>query len=71
MNGPMKSYNQSVLVGPYRKADIPDIKIDYRGLIAFAHQKGVRVCDLTDDEKNRFIEDADMSIVRKRALKVV
>ena len=65
------AYDQSVLNGPYRKADIPDIKIDYRGLTAFAHQKGVRVCDLTDDEKNLFIENADMQIIKNRAFKVL
>ena len=70
MNGQMKSYRPSALAGPYYKADIPNIKIDYRGLTAFAHNTGRSVCDLTDEEKNRFISNADMNIVRKRAIKL-
>ncbi len=70
MNGPMKSYKTSALAGPYFKSDIPNIKIDYRGLTEFARNKGCRVCDLTDEEKNLFITDADMNIVRKRAIKL-
>ncbi len=69
MNGQTKSYKLSTLTGPYYKADIPNIKIDYRGLTSFAHRKGCRVCDLTDEEKNRFITDADMNTVRKYSIK--
>ncbi len=69
MNGQMKSYNSTVLAGPYFKADIPDIRIDYRGLTAFARNKGCKVCDLTDEEKNCFITNADMTVVRKYAIK--
>ena len=70
MNGQMKSFRPAALAGPYFKADIPNINIDYRGLTAFARNKGCKVCDLTDEEKNRFITDADMNIVRERAIKL-
>ncbi len=70
MSGQMKLYNTGILAGPYFKSDIPDIRIDYRGLIAFAKKKGCIVCDLTDEEKNCFIYDADMSVVRKYAIKI-
>ena len=51
------------------KSDIPNIRIDYKGLTSFARSKGVRVCDLSDEEKNSFIIVADMRIVREKAIK--
>ena len=65
----LRKYKLAVLAGPYSKADIPTIRIDYRGLTAFARNKECRVCDLTDEEKNRFIKAADMNIVRECAIK--
>lgn len=65
MNGQMKSYRPEPLAGPYFKKDIPNIRIDYRGLTSFARANGKRVCDLSDEEKNRFIADADMAVIRK------
>ena len=70
MSGQMRSYKPSALAGPYSKADVPNIKIDYRGLTAFARNEGRRVCDLSDEEKNHFITNADMNIVRKCAIKL-
>ena len=58
------------MAGPYFKADIPEIRIDYKGLTAYAREKGIRVCDLTDAEKNAFIIGADMSVIREKAIKV-
>ena len=69
MNGQMKSYRPEPLAGPYYKADIPQIRIDYKGLTSFARKVGKRVCDLSDDEKNPFIIDADMNAVRQVAIK--
>ena len=57
------------MTGPYMKSDIPNIRIDYKGLTSFARSKGVRVCDLSDEEKNSFIIVADMRIVREKAIK--
>ena len=70
LTGRMKSFRPTKLAGPYFKADIPNIRIDYKGLTAFARKKGKRVCDLSDEEKNRFIVDADMRAVREQALRV-
>lgn len=42
MNGRVKSYRLAALAGSYFKADIPNIKIDYRGLTAVARNKGCR-----------------------------
>ena len=41
-----------------------------QGLTALARNRRYRVCDLTDEEKNRFITDADMNIVRKCEIKL-
>ena len=69
LTGRMKSFRPTKLAEPYSKADIPNIRIDYKGLTAFARAKGKRVCDLSDEEKNRFIIDADMRVVRERSIK--
>ena len=69
MNGRMKSFRQIKLAGPYFKEDIPSVRIDYKGLTALAREKGVRACDLSDEEKNRFIIGADMNKVREAAIK--
>lgn len=66
----LTTWIDAMLAGPYFKSDIPNIKIDYRGLTTFARNKGCRVCDLSDEEKNRFITDADMNTVRKHAIKL-
>ena len=68
LTGRMKSFRSIELAGPYFKADIPNIRIDYKGLTAFARKKGKRVCDLSDEEKNLFIKDADMNTIRKHAI---
>ena len=69
MNERMKSFKQTKMDGPYFRADIPNIRIDYKGLTAYARKKGIRVCDLSDAEKNGFITGADMCTVRKKAIK--
>ena len=52
----MKSFRPTTLAGPYFKADIPNINIDYKGLTAFARNKECKVCDLTDEEKNILLQ---------------
>lgn len=62
MNGQKKSYE---MVGPYKKKDIPNIQIDYRGLTAYARNKNVSVANLSDEEKNKFIKNATINDVKK------
>ena len=41
MNGLTKTYDNDILFGPYRKSEIPEIKIDYKGLVLYARNKGL------------------------------
>ena len=41
--------------GPVRLKDVPQITIDYRGLLAYAKQKGLEPADLSDAEKEQFV----------------
>lgn len=70
MNGQMKSFRPAPLAGPYFKADIPNIRIDYKGLTTYARQKGVHVCDLSDKEIDPFILDSDITKVRQSAITI-
>ena len=36
-------------------SQLPNIRIDYKGLIEYAHNKGVRAGELTDLEKKMFV----------------
>ena len=40
---------------PTMPSELPDVRIDYNGLVNYAKQKGVRVIELSDNEKNRFV----------------
>ena len=40
---------------PIMPSELQKVRIDYNGLINYAKQKGVRVIDLSDNEKNRFV----------------
>ena len=40
---------------PIMPSELPDVRIDYDGLVNYAKQKGVRVIELSDNEKNRFV----------------
>ena len=37
---------------------LPEAQIDLSGLIAYAHEKGVKVGDLSEEEKNQFISNS-------------
>ena len=57
MLGQMKRYKTSLAntPGPVAFEDIPNIKIDMKGLLAYAKEKGVEPAYLSDEEKERFI----------------
>lgn len=60
ISGQMINYDKynSVLQSmpaPILASQLPDVKIDLPGLISYAHGKGVKVSDLSDEEKNKFI----------------
>lgn len=40
---------------PIMPSELPKVTIDYKGLLDFAKKKGVRVNELTESEKNRFV----------------
>lgn len=61
--------DEPALMGPYSASEIPAVRIDYRGLIAYAKRQGKRVCDLSDEEKNPFIADGDMDLIRTIAIR--
>ena len=57
MNIQMKKYEKyltSLKNTPEPVATTNLVPIDYKGLIAYAKQKGVRPCDLSDEEKQSF-----------------
>lgn len=57
MLGQMKRYKASLTntPGPIAFEDIPNIKIDMKGLLTYAREKGVEPAYLSDEEKERFI----------------
>lgn len=57
MSGQMMNYKISLRnsMNPIMPSELPDVRIDYKGLLEFAKQKGVRVIELTEEEKNRFV----------------
>ena len=59
MNGLMKNYNftrymesleNTRMQAPHRK-----VKIDYKALLKYAKEKGVRPCNLEKEEQERFV----------------
>lgn len=44
------------MVGPIAASDLPDVQIDYKGLLDYAEKKGVPVIDLSESEKSRFVK---------------
>ena len=46
--------------GPKKRSDFPNVTADYRGLIAYAKNKGVAVTELTQEEKDRFVKPKNM-----------
>jgi len=65
-----KKYQESLKnnPGPISISQIPKVKIDYKGLIAYAKAKNMRPGDLSDEEKNKFFLDGhNMEWVRANA----
>lgn len=42
-------------VKPIMPSELPDVRIDYKGLLDYTQKKGVSVSELTNEEKNRFV----------------
>ena len=57
MNGLMQKYKDSLenTPGPVSLQDLPPMIIDYRGLVAYAKEKGVHPGMLSEKEKKAFI----------------
>lgn len=53
---------------PYRKNEIPDVQIDYAGLVQYAKSMNKTVPELSDEEKERFMKDMSMKELRSQML---
>lgn len=42
--------------GPIPARDLPKMRIDYKGLLAYAESKGVPVIELDENEKKQFVK---------------
>ena len=58
MNGLMEKYRESLAAtpGPVDLSECPKVKLDLRGMMAYAQERGVQPIDLSESEKARFIE---------------
>ncbi|MBD5461432.1 MAG: hypothetical protein HDR26_10900 [Lachnospiraceae bacterium] len=59
MNGQMKKYKESLanMSGPILLSQCPKVRLDLRGLMQYAKEKGVKVIELTEKEKAAFIKE--------------
>jgi hypothetical protein len=59
MNGQMRRYKESLakMSDPVLLSQCPKVRLDLRGLMRYAKEKGVKVTDLTEKEKAVFIKD--------------
>lgn len=62
INDRIKKYKASLanMEEPIQLSQIKN-KMDTRGVIKYAKDKGVSVADLTDEEKNRFVSPREMA----------
>ena len=53
----MMNYKKSITntVRPIMPSELPNVKIDYAGLLSYAKSKGLKVVQLSENEKNKFI----------------
>jgi len=56
---------------PILADQLPDTSIDFAGLIAYAHSKGVKAGDLTDEEKNRFIKGDTIESLQNKLMMTI
>ena len=58
----MKNYKnyykqlETMDLNPVSAKDLPHVKLDIRGAISYAKEMGMEVCELSDDEKHKFIQ---------------
>lgn len=59
MNGQMKRYKESLakMPDPILLSQCPNVRLDLRGLMQYAKERGVKVIELTEKEKAAFIKD--------------
>ena len=59
MKGQMKKYKESLanMSGPILLSQCPKVRMDLRGLMQYAKEKGVKVIELTEKEKSAFIKE--------------
>ena len=59
MTGQMRRYKESLakMSDPVLLSQCPKVRLDLRGLMRYAKEKGVKVTDLTEKEKAVFIKD--------------
>ena len=59
MNGLMKKYKESLenMSEPILLSDCKHVKMDLSGLMKYAKSKGMKVADLSSEEKAKFIYD--------------
>lgn len=61
MSGLMMNYKNyynyvDSMTPPVMPSELPKVRIRLRDMAAYARQKGVKVAELTEEEKNSFIE---------------
>ena len=58
MSGRMKKYRENLnnIPDPIMPSEIPQIKLDLRGLMTYAKSSGKKVSELLDEEKMMFIK---------------
>ena len=56
---------------PILADQLPDTSIDFADLIAYAHSKGVKAGDLTDEEKNRFIKGDTIESLQNKLMMTI
>lgn len=54
----MKRYEKSLaeMEGPFDLSKLPRVRINLKGLMEYAESQNKKVVDLTDEEKNMFVE---------------
>ncbi len=66
MNGQTMSYKEMLQKTQQPKVSpmVFKVRIDYHGLRDYAKKKGSKISDLSDEEKNEFIENSSMKEIR-------